>query len=279
MTSASATTDPVDTGLTAADLVGRALIIHGYDGGRIACALLTAPAPAPSSAPTPAPYALDWKFYMDPQELSVAAGTTVTFSWSGTHNVWEVPDAAALANCVLSGGSEVAPSSVQTVNVAAPDAPTTKYYVCQEPGHCDADQKIAITWAAASTAAPVFAPTPGPSAAATLAPTNSSDEPTQNIVELAQATDFLSTLVQAVVAADLVETLSGDGPFTVFAPTNDAFAALPNGTLASLLLPDNQPQLIAILTYHVVPGKIMSTELSDGHGFGDASLVPGGWTH
>ncbi|CAH0364156.1 unnamed protein product [Pelagomonas calceolata] len=264
----SGTTASVETGYD--DAEGRTLIIHGYDGGRIACALLTAPTPAPSS-PTPAPYALDWKFYMDPQELSVAAGTTVTFSWSGTHNVWEVPDAAALANCDLSGGSEVAPSSVQTFDVAAPDAPKTKYYVCQEPGHCDADQKIAITWAA-PVVAPTAAPTPRPSVAATLAPTNSSDEPTQNIVELAQATDFLSTLVQAVVAADLVETLSGDGPFTVFAPTNDAFAALPNGTLASLLLPENQPQLIAILTYHVVPGKIMSTELSDGQ---EAATVQG----
>ena len=114
----------------------------------------------------------------------------------------------------------------------------------------------------------MFAPTLGPSAAATLAPTNSSDEPTQNIVELAQATDFLSTLVEAVIAADLVDTLSGDGPFTVFAPTNDAFAALPNGTLASL----NQQQLIAILTYHVVPGKVMSTDLSDGQ---EAATVQG----
>ena len=129
--------------------------------------------------------------------------------------------------------------AVQTVNVAAPDTPTTKYYVCTVSDHCDDGQKIAITWEAASTAAPVFAPTLGPSAAATLAPTNSSDEPTQNIVELADATDLLSTLVDAVIAADLVDTLSGDGPFTVFAPTNDAFAALPEGTLASLLLPEN----------------------------------------
>ncbi len=65
-------------------------------------------------------------------------------------------------------------------------------------------------------------------------------------------------------AAGLVETLQGDGPFTVFAPTNAAFAALPAGTVESLLKPENKDQLIAILTYHVVAGKVMSTDLSDG---------------
>merc|ERR1719313_1251238 len=103
-------------------------------------------------------------------------------------------------------------------------------------------------------------------------PPAADEEPTKNIVETAQDTDALSTLVQAVVAADLVDTLSGDGPFTVFAPTNDAFAALPNGTLAFLLLPENKQELIAILTYHVVPGKVMSTDLSDGQ---EAATVQG----
>jgi len=86
----------------------------------------------------------------------------------------------------------------------------------------------------------------------------------KDIVELASETDILSTLVAAVSAAGLVETLQGDGPFTVFAPTNEAFAALPDGTLESLLLEENRDQLIAILTYHVVPGKVMSTDLSNG---------------
>jgi uncharacterized surface protein with fasciclin (FAS1) repeats len=85
-----------------------------------------------------------------------------------------------------------------------------------------------------------------------------------DIVELAVATDSLSTLVTAVKAADLVETLQGDGPFTVFAPTNDAFAALPAGTLDSLLLPENKETLAGILTYHVVSGKVMSSDLKDG---------------
>ena len=85
-----------------------------------------------------------------------------------------------------------------------------------------------------------------------------------DIVELAVQTEALSTLVAAVQAADLVETLQSEGPFTVFAPTNDAFAALPNGTLESLLEEANKGQLVDILTYHVVAGKVMSGDLSDG---------------
>merc|ERR1712134_19945 len=82
-----------------------------------------------------------------------------------------------------------------------------------------------------------------------------------NIVELAQSVDDLSTLVAAVVAGDLVETLSSPGPFTVFAPTNDAFGALPDGTLDSLLKPENKGQLVDILMFHVVPSKVLSTDL------------------
>merc|ERR1711990_1076962 len=83
-----------------------------------------------------------------------------------------------------------------------------------------------------------------------------------NIVELAQSVDDLSTLVAAVVAADLVETLSSPGPFTVFAPTSDAFGALPNGTLDSLLKPENKGQLTDILMFHVVPAQVLSTDLT-----------------
>jgi uncharacterized surface protein with fasciclin (FAS1) repeats len=89
-------------------------------------------------------------------------------------------------------------------------------------------------------------------------------EAPKDIVGLAIETESLSTLVAALKAADLVSVLQGEGPFTVFAPTNEAFAALPAGTLESLLLPENKDQLIAILTYHVVGGKIMSTDLADG---------------
>jgi len=90
------------------------------------------------------------------------------------------------------------------------------------------------------------------------------EETANDIVALAMGTDALSTLVSAVKAGDLVETLQGEGPFTVFAPTNEAFAALPEGTLDNLLKPENKDQLVAILTYHVVSGKVMSTDLSEG---------------
>ena len=85
-----------------------------------------------------------------------------------------------------------------------------------------------------------------------------------DIVSLAVGNENLSTLVAAVKAAGLVETLQGDGPFTVFAPTNEAFAALPEGTVENLLKPENKDQLIAVLTYHVVGAKVMSTDLKNG---------------
>jgi uncharacterized surface protein with fasciclin (FAS1) repeats len=82
----------------------------------------------------------------------------------------------------------------------------------------------------------------------------------QNIVEIAAEDGRFTTLVAAVQAAGLAETLSGEGPFTVFAPTDEAFAALPEGTLDSLLLPENKQQLTDILLYHVVPGKVMAED-------------------
>ena len=85
-----------------------------------------------------------------------------------------------------------------------------------------------------------------------------------DIVDTAVSAGNFNTLVAAVKAADLVETLKGAGPFTVFAPTDDAFAALPAGTVDDLLKPENKAKLAAILTYHVVSGKVMSTDLSDG---------------
>merc|ERR1712213_209574 len=94
-----------------------------------------------------------------------------------------------------------------------------------------------------------------------LLPPSSLSDSKPNIVELAQSVDDLSTLVAAVVSGDLVETLSSPGPFTVFAPTNDAFAALPAGTLDTLLKPENKDQLTSILTYHVLPSQVLSTDL------------------
>ena len=83
-----------------------------------------------------------------------------------------------------------------------------------------------------------------------------------DIVDTASAAGSFKTLVTAVKAAGLVDTLKGKGPFTVFAPTDEAFAKLPNGTLDNLLKPENKKQLVAILTYHVVPGKVMSKDLA-----------------
>ena len=82
-----------------------------------------------------------------------------------------------------------------------------------------------------------------------------------DIVDTAVSAGIFETLVAAVSAAGLVDTLKGEGPLTVFAPNDDAFAKLPSGTVESLLKPENIDQLVAILTYHVVPGRIFSGEL------------------
>ncbi|MEM6623636.1 MAG: fasciclin domain-containing protein [Pseudomonadota bacterium] len=99
---------------------------------------------------------------------------------------------------------------------------------------------------------------------AACAPTTQTAEqaPKADIVDTAVAAGSFTTLVAAVQAAGLVETLKSDGPFTVFAPTDDAFAALPPGTVQALLKPENKDQLVAILTYHVVAGKVMSGDLA-----------------
>lgn len=86
----------------------------------------------------------------------------------------------------------------------------------------------------------------------------------KDIVDTAVAAGNFTTLAAALQAAGLVETLKGEGPFTVFAPTDAAFAALPAGTVDDLLKPENKDKLVAILTYHVVPGKVMSTDLTEG---------------
>ncbi len=97
-------------------------------------------------------------------------------------------------------------------------------------------------------------------ALATSVHAGSHDHAHDDIVDTAIAAGQFETLVAAVQAAELVEVLKGEGPFTVFAPTDEAFAALPEGTVDTLLLPENQAQLQAILTYHVVPGKVMAAE-------------------
>lgn len=104
--------------------------------------------------------------------------------------------------------------------------------------------------------------------------------PSRNIVENAVNSPIHTTLVAAVKAAGLVETLSGPGPFTVFAPTNDAFAKLPAGTVDTLLQPANRTQLQSVLTYHVVPGRVSAAELVEmiraGGGTARLTTVQGG---
>jgi uncharacterized surface protein with fasciclin (FAS1) repeats len=93
------------------------------------------------------------------------------------------------------------------------------------------------------------------------APTGQASAAEKNIVDTAVAAGSFKTLVAALKAADLTDTLKGKGPFTVFAPTDDAFKKLPPGTLESLLKPENKAKLRAVLTYHVVAGKVTSTEV------------------
>ena len=107
--------------------------------------------------------------------------------------------------------------------------------------------------ASATTPIETSTPTPTPSA-----------EAAQDIVALASATPELSTLVSAVQAAELVETLQGEGPFTVFAPTDEAFAAVGQDTLDTLLGPEGKDQLTDVLTYHVVSGELTAADLEDG---------------
>ena len=104
--------------------------------------------------------------------------------------------------------------------------------------------------------------------------------PTKNIVENASNSSEHTTLVAAVQAAGLVETLQGEGPFTVFAPTNAAFEKLPEGTVETLLMEENKDQLVAVLTYHVVPGKFGAKDviaaIKSGEGKAELTTVSGG---
>ena len=100
----------------------------------------------------------------------------------------------------------------------------------------------------------------GPDAAQTA----TADTARKDIVDTAVAAGKFNTLAAALKAAGLVDTLKGEGPFTVFAPTDEAFAKLPAGAVEDLLKPENKDKLTAVLTYHVVPGKAMSRDLKDG---------------
>jgi uncharacterized surface protein with fasciclin (FAS1) repeats len=115
----------------------------------------------------------------------------------------------------------------------------------------DSDEATSATTSAAAPAASEMASEPAMAEPGT-------------IVEVASANEDFETLVAAVTAAGLAETLSGEGPFTVFAPTDEAFEALPEGVLDALLLPENKDALTSILTYHVVSGEVMAADVTAG---------------
>ena len=118
---------------------------------------------------------------------------------------------------------------------------------------CGSDDSDVATTEAPATEAPT-----------TEAPTTEAPAEAQDIVAIASGNEDFSTLVAAVAAAGLVEVLQGEGPFTVFAPTNDAFAALPAGLVDKLLLEENKDVLVKILTYHVVSGAVLAADVTAG---------------
>ena len=121
---------------------------------------------------------------------------------------------------------------------------------------------LALAAVAAVPMAAVAAPTGAMNMDKTVMVGGAAMLPSRNIVQNAMNSKDHTTLVAAVKAADLVDTLSSKGPFTVFAPTNEAFAALPAGTVETLLKPENKAMLAKILTYHVVPGKMTAHDLT-----------------
>jgi uncharacterized surface protein with fasciclin (FAS1) repeats len=122
----------------------------------------------------------------------------------------------------------------------------------------------ALTLAACGSSGDSTATTPTPTPTSSSPAASESPAEAGTIVEVASANPDFSTLVAAVGAAGLVETLSGEGPFTVFAPTNEAFEALPAGLLDKLLLPENKDVLTKILTYHVVAANVPSSDVTAG---------------
>lgn len=114
---------------------------------------------------------------------------------------------------------------------------------------------------ASSPTEPTSATTSTPNAGVSESPNATASG---NIVELASTNASFKTLTKAVQAAGLTETLSGKGPYTVFAPTDQAFAALPQGTVENLLKPENKEQLVKLLTYHVIPGEVTSSQIAPG---------------
>ncbi|MEO0853031.1 MAG: fasciclin domain-containing protein, partial [Cyanobacteria bacterium J06648_11] len=158
----------------------------------------------------------------------------------------------------MAGQREAPPSEIPELETDNPaDANPTD--VAQEPeAPLDPMQEL-------DPEAPPIDPAESLETGSELDPTSDTEAAAEEtIVDVATAAGSFGTLTQALEAADLVETLESDGPFTVFAPTDEAFEALPAGTLEELLLPENKEQLVQVLTYHVVPGAVQSSDLVDG---------------
>ena len=130
---------------------------------------------------------------------------------------------------------------------------------------------LVLSACSGSTDEPAAPAEPAPAPVETPAEEEVVEEELGTIVDIALVTPGFETLVAAAVAAGLVETLSGEGPFTVFAPTDAAFAALPEGLVEKLLLEENRDLLVKILTYHVVPGTVLAADVTDG----DVATVEG----
>ena len=125
-------------------------------------------------------------------------------------------------------------------------------------------KRIALALALATAfALPTHADNCGASKAT---PASHADAPTRDIIESALAAGSFNTLATALANADLIDALRGEGPFTVFAPSDEAFARLPSGTVEDLLKPENRDRLVSILTYHVVPGRLDSKAILGGAG-------------
>ena len=188
---------------------------------------------------------LAWSIPMSPGEMTAEVGQVITFAWSGYHNVVMSLSKTDFDSCVLDGQQLVAPSSGGRLSITM-DQPGTFYYICSVGFHCMAGQKIAIT-----VAGPLLPSPPPP-------------PPPPSIAAIVAASPSHQTLEAALVAAELVGALDGDGPFTVFAPTDAAFSALPAGTLDALLA-DPSGALTSVLLYHVVSGQgVLSTQLTSG---------------
>ncbi|MCU0565290.1 MAG: fasciclin domain-containing protein [Oculatellaceae cyanobacterium Prado106] len=185
-----------------------------------------------------------------------------------------VQQTAVMASVFATGMAIALPLSAQTSAPETTAPAASEVMEAPKPAAVEApkpsiEAPAASTTPAAPQPAEALAPTAEVAPAAAPAPTTGAPATTTaaasgTIVDIAAASDTFKTLVAALTEAELTEVLQGEGPFTVFAPTDEAFAALPAGTVENLLKPENRATLIQVLTYHVVPGSITSEQIAAG---------------